>query len=58
MKSIVNYFDNNGALRSALFVRRVKRGSKKGQVVVRHLDGSEVIPKKIRNIEGDSETLF
>ena len=58
MKPVVHYYERTGALRSGHLVRRIERGSRKGAAVVRHLDGTEVIPNHIRNIEGDSETLF
>jgi len=49
--AIVHYFDKGGALRSGKLVRRVKKGRKKGQVVVQDNDGRQFVPFKVRNIE-------
>ena len=48
---LVHYFDKNGALRTGVLVRRVKRGLHKGKVVVEDSDGRRFIPARIRNIE-------
>ena len=49
--AVVHYFDKGGALHSAKLVRRITKGRKKGQVVVRDANGREFVPFKVRNIE-------
>jgi len=50
-RTIVHYFDSNGALRSARLVRWIKKGKSEGSVVVEDAEGNQFIPDKIRNIE-------
>ncbi|MCK5146706.1 hypothetical protein KAR48_08110 [bacterium] len=49
--AVVHYFDRNGALHSHRLIRRIKKGKKKGQVVVEDNNGRHVVPFKVRNIE-------
>jgi len=48
---VVHYFDSDGALHSGYLVRRIKRGRRKGRIVVSNSDGHILVPYKVRNIE-------
>lgn len=50
-KTIVHYFDHNGALRSGMLVRKIEKGKSKGLYVVTDWEGHKFIPSRIRNIE-------
>ena len=50
-KAIVHYFDKNGAIRPAQYVRKIDKGKQKGLVVVRGWEGRQFVPPKVRNIE-------
>lgn len=47
----VHYYDANGALHTGLLIRRIKRGRRKGKILVQDTSGRLLIPAKIRNIE-------
>ena len=47
----VHYYDVNGALHTGILVRRIKKGRRRGKILVQDTSGRILIPAKIRNIE-------
>ncbi len=50
---VVHYFDENGALHSGRFLRRITKGKHKGKLIVLGGDGRRVVPKRVRSLDYD-----
>ena len=51
IKQVCHYWDSNGALKSGHVVRMIKKGRRKGALVVEDARGKKTVVDKIRNVE-------